>query len=46
LFSSPLNKYTKKIIKEKSGIDETTIEYLAEYKYGNELLLKLAKAMK
>lgn len=36
----------KKIIKEKAGLEDVTIKYLASYKYGDELIKKLAKAMK
>ena len=35
----------KKIIKEKAGIEDGTINFLLCYKYGEELLVKLAKAM-
>lgn len=36
----------KKIVKEKAGLDDKTIDYLAnDYKYGKELIIKLAKAM-
>lgn len=36
----------KRIIQEKAGLSDKTMEYLADYKYGNDLLVKLAKAMK
>lgn len=36
----------KKIIKDKAGLADNTIQYLVEYKYGSDLLKKLAKAMK
>ena len=36
----------KKIIKEKAGVEENTINFLMCYKYGDELLVKLAKAIK
>lgn len=36
----------KKIVKEKAGLDEKTIDYLAnDYKYGAALIIKLAMAM-
>lgn len=36
----------KAIVKEKAGLDEKTIDYLAnDYKYGKDLIIKLAKAM-
>lgn len=35
----------KKIIKEKAGLENDTINFLLCYKYGEELLVKLAKAM-
>ena len=34
------------IIKEKAGLESGTINFLLCYKYGDELLVKLAKAMK
>jgi hypothetical protein len=37
----------KLIVKEKAGLDDRTIDYIANYyKYGSELIVKLAKAMK
>ncbi len=34
------------IVKDKAGLDDKTIDYLAnDYKYGKDLILKLAKAM-
>lgn len=36
----------KKTIKEKAGLSDATIDYLAKYKYGDDLLKKLAAAMK
>lgn len=37
----------KQIVKEKAGLDDKTIDYLAnDYKYGSTLIIKLAKAMK
>lgn len=36
----------KKIIKAKTGLADNTIKYLADYKYGDDLLKKLAAAMK
>ena len=36
----------KKTIKAKAGLADSTIKYLAEYKYGDDLLKKLAAAMK
>lgn len=35
----------KKILKEKAGLDDSTISYLMFYKYGKDLVIKLAKAM-
>ncbi len=36
----------KAIVKEKAGLDDKTIDYLAnDYKYGKDLIIKLAKAM-
>ena len=34
-----------KILKSKAGLEQKTIDFLLCYKYGNELILKLAKAM-
>ena len=36
----------KKIIKEKAGVEDSTINFLLCYKYGEELIVKLAKAIK
>ena len=38
-------KDAKTIIKTKAGVEDSTIEFLLCYKYGEELLMKLAKAM-
>lgn len=35
----------KKIVQGKAGLDDNTMQYLGFYKYGNELIAKLAKAM-
>ena len=36
----------KEIVKEKAELSDATIQYIADdYRYGNELILKLAKAM-
>ena len=35
----------KKILKEKAGLDDSTIQYLMFYKYGKELVIKLAEKM-
>ena len=35
----------KKILKEKAGLDDSTIQYLMFYKYGKELVVKLAEKM-
>jgi murein DD-endopeptidase MepM/ murein hydrolase activator NlpD len=35
----------KKTVKEKAGLSDETVEYLVAYKYGNDLINKLAKAM-
>ena len=40
-----LNK-AKETIKAKAGLADNTIKYLADYKYGDDLLKKLAAAMK
>ena len=36
----------KKTIKAKAGLADNTIKYLSDYKYGDDLLKKLAAAMK
>lgn len=37
----------KKIVKEKAGLSDTTIQYIADdYRYGDDLIVKLAEAMK
>lgn len=37
----------KKIVQERAGLEERTIQYLAEdYRWGDELIVKLAQAMK
>lgn len=36
----------KEIIKKRAGLENDTINFLLCYKYGEELLIKLAKAMK
>ena len=36
----------KKIIKERANLEENTINFLLCYKYGDELIVKLAKAIK
>ena len=36
----------KETIKAKAGLADSTIQYLADYKYGDDLLKKLAAAMK
>ena len=35
----------KEIIKEKAGVSDATIVYLDSYRYGDDLILKLAQAM-
>ena len=35
----------KKIIMDKAGLDAYTIQFLGAYKYGEDLMVKLAKAM-
>lgn len=36
----------KKIVKEKAGLSDSTIQYISEdYRWGDELIVKLAKAM-
>lgn len=36
----------KKTIKTKAGLEDRTIDYLMKYQHGNDLIIKLAKAMK
>lgn len=36
----------KQIIKQKAGLSDTTIQFLYNYRYGDDLLKKLANAMK
>lgn len=36
----------KKILKEKAGLSDATIVYLDSYRYGDDLLVKLAQAVK
>lgn len=36
----------KKVIKEKAGLSDVTIEFLYNYRYGDSLIVKLAEAMK
>ena len=36
----------KKILREKAELNEATIVYLDSYRYGDDLLRKLAEAMK
>lgn len=36
----------KEIIKEKAGVSDATIVYLDSYRYGDDLIMKLAQAMK
>lgn len=36
----------KEIIKDKAGVEESTLNFLLCYKYGEELLVKLAKAIR
>lgn len=36
----------KELIKNKAGLDDNTIQYLDMYRYNNDLIRKLAKAMK
>ena len=40
------NKDDVEIIKDKIGLEQQTIEYLQAYKYGKELIAKIAKAVK
>ena len=35
----------KKIIKKKAGLSDSTIAFLDAYRYGDDLLIKLATAM-
>ena len=35
----------KKIIKNQAKLDDTTIQYFEFYKYNDELIMKLAKAL-
>ncbi len=41
----PLAEY-KENIKQKAGLSDSTIKYLADYQYGADLLKKLSNAMK
>ena len=43
--SSVTKDEAKKIIKEKAGVSDATIVYLDSYRYGDDLILKLAQAM-
>lgn len=43
--SSVTKDEAKEIIKEKAGVSDATIVYLDSYRYGDDLILKLAKAM-
>lgn len=36
----------KEVIKEKAGLSDSTIQFLDNYRWGDELLIKLANAMK
>ena len=37
----------KKIVQEKAGLSDATIQYMADdYRYGDDLIVKLAEAMK
>jgi hypothetical protein len=37
----------KAIVKEKAGLSDATIQFIADdYRYGDELIIKLATAMK
>ncbi len=36
----------EKIVREKAGLDDNTMQYLRFYRYGDALLMKLAEAMK
>lgn len=36
----------KNTVKTKAGLEDKTIEYLMKYQYGNDLIIKLANAMK
>ncbi len=35
----------EKIVKEKAGLDDNTMQYLKFYRFGDALLLKLAGAL-
>lgn len=35
----------KNVLKEKAGLSDVTIVYLDSYRYGDDLLVKLAQAM-
>ena len=43
--SSVTKDEAKEIIKEKAGVSDATIVYLDSYRYGDDLILKLAQAM-
>ena len=38
-------KTAREIVQEKAGLEDKTMDYLAAYQWGRELLEKLAKAM-
>ena len=36
----------KRVLKTKAGLSDATITYLDSYRYGDDLIVKLAQAMK
>lgn len=45
LISDPVLEEAKRIIREKAGLDDNTMFYLQSYRFGEELIRKLAAAM-
>lgn len=44
--ATPQIEAAKNTVKTKAGLQDRTIDYLMQYQYGNDLIIKLAKAMK
>lgn len=45
-YGDPELEAAKKIVKQKADLEDQTVQYLVDYKYGSALIKKLAKAMK
>ena len=45
IHEAPKEKTARQIVQEKAGLEEKTMDYLAAYRWGKELIEKLAKAM-